>query len=569
MVSGLASPPPGLGLGGLSLPPPPAGLGSGLKAVGGNIVKLATGGIAKGVGLGVGAVALDLLFPQKTAVADLSALPKDLYNQGTGTEIQEEEIGDPPFLGGQVVTAAYRFKVRYEWWNGGNYAYDKVSNEKTAIGRMIGPEVTIYSYRWQSLEVKVQSSNGNIGGVFIDSTSYSGQEIKNARFEYLYRTDGTSQEDDRTEGGDPPGETIKVGIRSVSGISGNIGDWSPPAPPWTGGYSGPVSPPNNTRDPISPPPSVTGGNIGVGGTGVIGGSDNNTGSISSGGSSGTGTSGVGTSGVAGGAGGVTPGGGIVGGGVVGGGTTTQSPGTVSTGGTATGTGIGTNAPSETAVSSPTNTGNNTASTPVGIPILNPSGQIVGTATTGTGDVLEPGIKPFPPGTGINEEKPGEIIKPETTTKPLTNTPKPPPEEEEEKKPEERIIPIPFNFDFDNCCAETQKAIDDLANDLECVIEKICTDPEPETLEFLLITVVTDPKGQKVFNPSTFGAFEDVVIAGYVRWVVQGETVGPEMEVRRRSQVYLVPEWAEGWQSYPIHGAQFTEQLIYVTQGESP
>lgn len=561
MVSGLASPPPGLGFGGFPMPkPPPDAVGNFVKGVGGGLKGVGAGAVSLGSSV-VGAVALDLFFPQSTASSALSDLPAGFFDSGTEVEVEPRIEGDPPFTGGQGLGLAYRFRVRYDVYAGENpWITDKLSNERIRTGPIIGIIITGEG-RDAYIEVAYTTLSGDTAYQFIDSGNYAGITFRNARFEYIIRTDGTSEEDDVNENGNPPNTILTVGISVISGILNPPSDWTP-QPFTVGGYLGPAGGEFTGNTPITLPPSVGNGDLGSGALegDVIGGGGTATGNTNQGSGAGSASGGAGAVGGSG-AGGR---GGIVGGGVINTGTSTTNTGDIpiSGGGTAVGGGIG------TGTGDLTGTGGLAGDSPItgtvgDIPIINGSGEQVDTLAPGGTTVLQPGVIPFPGETVGTQEVPGTIAQPTPLSEPIINTPNPPPEEQPEEE-EPRIVPIPFELNGGDCCDEILGAIEALANDLECVIENICGEKDPIVYEFVKVDVFNDPEPNKVFNPSTDGLYEDVVISGHLRWVVNGLPTGDEHPIRRRQQVFLIPEWADGYDLYPSHGADLVSSIVYST-----
>ena len=124
--------------------------------------------------------------------------------------------GDPEFLGGQVYGAAYRFQVRYEEWWGDTLQYEKLSPVRTGQGKITG--FNLYQKTWRDfrLEVVFETSVGTTGVAWSVGTSYANIEYRNPRFELLERVDGTTQEDDRAEGGDPPNLIFQPTVRTAT-----------------------------------------------------------------------------------------------------------------------------------------------------------------------------------------------------------------------------------------------------------------------------------------------------------------------------------------------------------------
>lgn len=564
-MTSFSVPPPALGgasLAGLQMPSPPPGLGSkllggaaaGSKAFGGAFL----GGVA---GAAAGSF-MDLAFPQSVAVSDLSALPKDLYNSGIGKEIDSGTVGNEPILNGTPGNS-YTLDVAYTLVNTNTgESTDNQRGSYVSYGPF-GLALNVTGSGSQTLILFRSLTSGAItqtsiafGNQFNNITNFRIVDIRTNSPEYQPPND---VEDN--VGYKPASEPTKT----RGGVINLPEGWTPPPSTWEP-YEGATSGGGTLGDPISRPPGVGGGTLG--GEGVASGeasTQTGTGGVASGGAAGGGGGGI-VGGTLGGEG-VAGGGGEIGSipGAVGGDTTSSGSVTTSGGSTATGAGTQVGSPSETAVSSPTNTGQNTASTPDSIPINIPGIGTVGNVPINSGQPPQPGTLPFPPGTDIKPREPGEIDKNPDATKPATETPPPSDKEPEEKDKEPRIVPIPFNLNASNCCQETTQAVDDLAQDLECVIEKICKEDEPIVLEFLKIVVTKDPIPNKVMNPSTNGQYQDIVIAGYINWVVQGNSVGEQLAVRRREELFLIPEWAEGWEIYPCHQAEFQTSVIEVTQ----
>lgn len=544
---------------GLRLPAPPPGLGSGaVKAIGGGLKGL--GGAVAGLGSSaVSAVVFDGLFPQSTAKSALSELPEGFFDSGLEETVEPRIEGDPPFTGGQGIGVAYKYRVRYDTYAGENpWITGKLSNEKINTGPISG---IIIEGEGTSAIIKVGylAIGGYEAFEQIDSGAYGGITFRNASFEYLIRADNTSQEDDVNENGNPPPTIINEGSTTRTGIVNPPSNYEPPEAPWSG-YTGPRPGTFTGHTPITLPPSVSNGDLGDGGIGadVVGGGG--TSGLEGGGTSisgGTGAGSVAGSGSIG-----SGGGGIVGGGVITGTGGTTTGGTISTGGTATGTGLETGTGSSTGIGTGTGTGTGTGELIGDIPIIDGNtGETVDTLAPGETTVLEPGVLPFPGEGTITDSPPRTIDKPKPLVGSGGATLDPPTEQEEEKKPQP-IIPIPFDLDGDGCCEAVLQAVNDLANDLECVIENICGEKDPIVWEFLRVDVFTDPEPAKVFNPSTQGLGEDVVISGYLRWVVQGLPVGEEIPIRRRQQVFLVPDWSDGYDLYNCHGSQLVGTIIY-------
>ncbi|MGK7956053.1 MAG: hypothetical protein AB4063_12510, partial [Crocosphaera sp.] len=150
-------------------------------------------------------------------------------------------LEDPPFQGGQVLGAYYRYRVRYDVYSFDNpWILGKLSGERTNTGPIIGIVITGTELR-PRINVAFTNVSGGTSLRSLDSASYNGVNYRNYSFEYIERVDGTSKEDDRTEGGDPP----------------------PPKstePPKFIGTLGPIKPPG-----LKPPPANF---IPVGGLGV-------------------------------------------------------------------------------------------------------------------------------------------------------------------------------------------------------------------------------------------------------------------------------------------------------------
>jgi hypothetical protein len=178
--------------------------------------------------------------------------------------------------------------------------------------------------------------------------------------------------------------------------------------------------------------------------------------------------------------------------------------------------------------------------------------------------LEPGLNPFPPIEGIKDGDTPIIKTPKANEKPIKKTPKAPQEPEKETNKIIPIpIPIPFNTNDDKCCQELKKMVQDLADDLECVIQNVCFPEDDITPEYLIVRVDEDPWEEKIFNPSTSGAFEQVVISGYARWIKDGKPVGNEMPIRRREQIFRIPRWADGYNLYPCHGSSLSAEVKLI------
>lgn len=564
MVS-LASPPPGLGglgLQNLKLPAPPPALGqnavAGIQKGAGAV--LGVGG--KIVGGAVSGIIFDALFPQSVADSSLDALPRDFFETGVGRDIQEESAGDPPWLGGQVPEARYVVSVEADVVNEDQELVIALSGNFGTNGGFGGLfKETNGSSTTLKFNGRDTEGNVEISTFYTVSGQYS---FANERITNVRRVDNTSQEDDRQEGGDPPGVGARPGIRTSGGIINPPQSWTPPPATWTP-YGGATTTYPPTGTPVGGVPGLGGGVISGGSsTTNQGGSVAGGGGISAGGSAGGSSGGSVGGGLGGSEGGSQTGGGLTGG-LIGTGTTTQGQGNVVGGGTATGTGTGAGSPSQTVASSPTNTGANTGSIPVSIPVTTPTGKPITNVPSTPNEPTIPGTLPFPPSTGIKEGNPGQITKNPEANKPANTTPEPPPQKEDEKEKEPRVIPIPFDFNAEKCCKDTNKKIDDLVNDLECVIEAICDPEDPPALEFLKILVTKDPTPNKVMNPSSYGQGGDIVIAGYINWIVQGKSVGEQIAVRRREEIFLIPEWAEGWELYPCHDAEFSASVIEVSQ----
>ncbi len=218
---------------------------------------------------------------------------------------------DPPFLGGQVLGKSYRYRIRYDVYSWGNpWITNKLSNEKIDTGPIIGIVMAGTELR-PALQVAFTAVNGNVAYRTIDSASFNGITYENARFEYIERLDNTSQEDDRTEGGDPPPPsrteppkfvgtlgitapssytpppTIKMDITDVI-FHGPGGFWIDPKPTWTNTGKpirdgkpdttgsttktptpSPSSKPQSTGQPTPQPiTKPTGGSVSFGGTGT-------------------------------------------------------------------------------------------------------------------------------------------------------------------------------------------------------------------------------------------------------------------------------------------------------------
>jgi len=562
MVSGLASPPPGLGLGnfgGLQLPKPPPGLGSNaIKNIGGGLKTASSGAVRIGSGA-LGAVALDLLFPKSTAKSSLSDVADLLGNAGTESEIEKPRTGYEPKLYGN---AGFSYSI--------DVYYTRVDENLGVIeqDRRRGSYVSYDSYgltyerqsnqsKFLILHRKSSSREPYTSNV---TTASKTQELVGIRIEVFTQDPDTQPPNNQIQ--NPSQLEPGPGIKSVAGISGDSGSWIAPPPSWGGGYTGPSSVSNPIGSPISPPPTVGGGQMNP--TTVSGPSNtgDNTASGVGGVAGGSSSTSSGTGAVAGGSSGAGGSGGIVGGGVIGGGTTTTGDSTITGGGTATGTGTGTGEGSGDG--SGELIGGGTTGTETGtdeIPILDGDGTQTDTTDAGTTDDLKPGVRDIPNEGIVSGDIPGEITKPGVQTNETTNTPSPPPEEGTEKE-EIKIIPVPWNLNPDPCCEEIKRLINELADDLECVIQKICF-PEDDLLrEYVRVQVIKDPSPRYVFNNSTGGNGDDTVICGYLRWVVDGLIAGDELPIRRRDQLFLIPEWADGYNLYSTEGSILTASIIF-------
>jgi hypothetical protein len=115
------------------------------------------------------------------------------------------------------------------------------------------------------------------------------------------------------------------------------------------------------------------------------------------------------------------------------------------------------------------------------------------------------------------------------------------------------------------CEKMQKCLKDLVQP-DITVE--CPEAEEKDIydKFVKVVIQTLPRDDKRFNPSTGGVKEDVIIAGYIRFTIGGESIGTESEIRRSSQLFYMPEYATSWDLYPCHGASLSASLITVKRG---
>lgn len=185
-------------------------------------------------------------------------------------------------------------------------------------------------------------------------------------------------------------------------------------------------------------------------------------------------------------------------------------------------------------------------------------------------VPSPVVRPIPVGipipvplTPVTIPSPGASTPTGRTLVPVT-----PPNPIDLTKPQPQPIDltkpfVPPNPESD--CEKMQKCLKDMFSpeiNLEC--------PETEEKDifdkFVRVVIEVPPRGDKRFNPSTNGAKEDVIIAGYIRFTIGGESIGTESEVRRTSQLFYMPEYATSWDLYPCHGASLSASLITIKRG---
>lgn len=62
--------------------------------------------------------------------------------------------------------------------------------------------------------------------------------------------------------------------------------------------------------------------------------------------------------------------------------------------------------------------------------------------------------------------------------------------------------------------------------------------------FLRVTCdISNYTGDTIFTDSNG---DDIVFAGYIRWLVDGEPIGEELAIRRLTQLFFYPKWANGY-----------------------
>lgn len=428
----------------------------------------------------------------KLDVAGLSSNPI------SGFDLDNVENTDPPpFLGGQVPGVLYRFKVRYGVYSIANQTtFNKLSSEKLEIGPIIAILETQYPGIVE-LRVAHGSPSGQTSYESIDTVNPLIDRFVNQRFEYIIRNDGTSQEADINQGGNPPpgdgqpksGKTatsrfpVSIGILEPS-IKDAITNFLEPEP-----FLEPTikAPPKPAAPTVIPPPS-------------------------------------------------------------------QDPTEIEE-------------PTKVPFPKP-------IIFPVPVPILIPPVPIA--------PIVPPGIPTEPkkpPVIPIVPVRPP--LLPEAPSNPVT---------EPEKKPIKPIpivkappITVPINPN-EPVIIEPEKPkapfiptlpSTDCEELLECLGSRlpekpdIPEEPEPVIYRFVLVTILQNPMERQTMNVSTHGLGEDVKMAGYIRFVIDGRSVGPEAPIRRDSQLFFMPEWADGYDLQAQNGALLHGQILEFDKTPTP
>lgn len=173
--------------------------------------------------------------------------------------------------------------------------------------------------------------------------------------------------------------------------------------------------------------------------------------------------------------------------------------------------------------------------------------------------IKPPLLPEAPTNPVTETE-KEPVKPVPIVKAPPITYPPNPEEPIILEPEKPKIPFIPTIPMTDC----EELLNCLGSRLP-EIPEVPDVPETKKYKFVRVIILQDPFERQVMNVSTHGAGEDVKMAGYLRFVVNDNSVGPEMPIRRDSQLFYMPEWAESFDLQSQNGAMLTGQIIEVEQ----
>ncbi|MEM8777785.1 MAG: hypothetical protein AAGF26_02705 [Cyanobacteria bacterium P01_G01_bin.49] len=197
-----------------------------------------TGGIANWI-------VNEIILTPPAAKSDLASVRKHLREAGLEDVVDAGDPGEREFEGGQVSTATYRFKVRWDYYQGDSFFQERLSSEHQLTGPILGV-VTVFPDSGRGyIAVNYQDQNGGTAEYRIFTAAYRGHNMRNGKFEYLIRMDGTSQQGDIDEGGSSPA----IGYRPPT-LTGTVtlGGGANP-------FQAPAATPISIGAPIAPSPT--------------------------------------------------------------------------------------------------------------------------------------------------------------------------------------------------------------------------------------------------------------------------------------------------------------------------
>ena len=138
------------------------------------------------------------------------------------------EVAAPAFLGGQVDGESYQVTVQFKFWTN-----PTTSSIQTTTKTITGPVKGLVIFpvgQKKYLLLQGKNNNGPGSGTTVQQTTFGSQDITDFSITNIVRLDGTSQPDDRSQGGDRPGNTTSRPPQNLPTIQVNLGGGGEPPP---------------------------------------------------------------------------------------------------------------------------------------------------------------------------------------------------------------------------------------------------------------------------------------------------------------------------------------------------